>query len=522
MLIVSWNVAGLSQTVKRIDSSYGNPTMRRKSPSAVIGEFLQRHQADIFCVQESKIPLAQLESRSEPLQCAHIAGYESFWSCCVDTSKRGFNGVTTYVKTGLVCKADSRPLGSNDLDDQGRCVMTDHGRFVVFNVYVPAGGGQPLSYKMKFLNALRRAMKNQRKQNKEVMLVGDLNISHTELDVFWGSRCIDVNKICSQVREATTTTTTNRKSTSSSEESDLPKWKIDLCNTWGKIENILECKKVIPVQTTNPRTKETFEKYRMSVQLEGKQILLGGHEESPHHCEYDFDFDAAYYTCAETDETILAQEENMISISTLAELMGKLGGVEWDLELQRKIAKSDGVRGYSPPRAWLSQIIQEDKMVDTFRHFYPDAEARFTIWDQFRNRRYANQGARIDFALIDESLLTFLRKGDVPSLRCGCTGKHDPNSEEAALCAATAGGKFQAVSFEGGGIIEPSQHALDSQFGERHSGLIYTPPSFSDHIAVSLLLDDGCCSNDPRFRNKRRQDKSSPTSQEGSTNQLLL
>jgi hypothetical protein len=69
-------------------------------------------------------------------------------------------------------------------------------------------------------------------------------------------------------------------------------------------------------------------------------------------------------------------------------------------------------------------------------------------------------------------------------------------TEEAALVAATANGRFQPVSFEGGGIQEASQEALDSQFGAPHTGMIYTPPSFSDHIAVSLLLDDGLFQTD--------------------------
>ena len=153
--------------------------------------------------------------------------------------------------------------------------------------------------------------------------------------------------------------------------------------------------------------------------------------------------------------------------------MNKLGGVEWDLDQQRKIAASHGRRSeVHPPRQWLNQILNEDDMVDTMRHYYPDAKARFTIWDQFRNRRYENQGARIDFTIVDRALLPLVQQG-TEALRCACQGRHDPNSEEAALCAATAGGRFHAVSFEGGGIVEATQTALDTQFGERHTGMIY-------------------------------------------------
>lgn len=497
MLIVSWNVAGWKQTVHRIDQNYGNPTTRRKNPSAALRDYLHRHHADIFCVQEAKIPLTQLESRSEPFQCAHVDGYESFWSCCVDSTKRGFNGVVTYCRKGTVVSADARPLGSPDLDDQGRCVMTDHGSFVVFNVYVPAGGGQPLSYKMKFLKALRQAMRKQRRHsNKDVILVGDLNVSHTKMDVFWGSRQLAVTEIRRQVQEAASSLS-------------LPKWKVDLVEAWPKIEEILQSKKVVPVQTTNPSTKEKFDKYRMTVQLNGKQIFLGSHEESPEHCEYEFDFAPRHFTCAETDKQVLAQDENTIAIATVAELMGKLAGIDWDQDLQKTIADSDGtINEASPPRRWLDQeMLEEDGMVDAFRHFHPNAEGRFTCWDQFRNRRYYNEGARIDFTLIDPPLLKYLQQGEVKSLRCACTGQHDPDSENAAFCAATADGQFQAVSFQGGGIVESSMATLNTQFGVPHTGMIYTPPSFSDHIAISMLLDDACCAGNLKLAANDRTTK---------------
>jgi exodeoxyribonuclease III len=508
MLIVSWNVAGLGTTVQRIDKNYGGQVaagVRRKQPSSVLKAYIERHQADILCLQEAKIPLSQLRHRSEPLQCAHVEGYESFWSCCVATEKKGFNGVVTYCKKGTVVSANSRPFGCPDLDEQGRCVMTDHGSFVVFNVYAPAGGGNPMSYKMRFLNGLRRAMQKQRDEHgKRVILVGDLNVSHTSHDNFWASRCLDVNRICRQVQDAA-----NASQDSSGADIQLPRWKSDLARVWPKIVSTLTTRKTVEVTTTNPRTGETFQKYRLAVTLptddndntttssnktEPRQIFLGKHEEHPDYCYYYFDFDECSYTDADTDEHILVSEENVIAISTVAELIGKIGFIEWDEQTQRQIAVTDGIANpLSPPRRWLNDgIMEQDGMIDAFRHFYPTAEGRFTVWDQFRNKRYTNEGTRIDFTLIDASLKPYLLKGDV-RLRCGCSNDrdaHDPNSEEAALCAATCGGKYVAVSFVGGGIVEASQTTLDRQFGPPHTGMIYTPPSFSDHIAVSVLLDD--------------------------------
>jgi hypothetical protein len=113
---------------------------------------------------------------------------------------------------------------------------------------------------------------------------------------------------------------------------------------------------------------------------------------------------------------------------------------------------------------------------------------RFTCWHQFTQRRYVNEGARIDFTLVDKTLMTFVEPIDGLSLRCGTEPRIDPLRKEAALSAATANGLFEPGSFAGGGIAVATKRALDTQFGEAHTGMIYTPPSYSDHIAVSLLM----------------------------------
>ena len=138
-----------------------------------------------------------------------------FWSCCLDSQRQGFNGVVTYAKTGSVLRANVAPLGDKSLDQQGRCVMTDHGKFVVFNVYVPNSGGHPMAMKMKFLTALRRAMQRERTEHgKAVILVGDYNISHKAIDIFWKDRTVHIQQVLEQAAE---------------NAADLPAWK-PACN----------------------------------------------------------------------------------------------------------------------------------------------------------------------------------------------------------------------------------------------------------------------------------------------------
>jgi len=152
MFLISWNVAGLSSTLQRIERDYNSQSIsdrdkqknkKREKPSQnhAFSYFLSRHGSpDILCIQEHKISLSQLSSRSEMLGASTLEGYESFWSCCVDPQQKGFHGVCTYAKVGTVIAADAAPLGSPELDAQGRVCMTDHGSFVVFNVYAPSVG----------------------------------------------------------------------------------------------------------------------------------------------------------------------------------------------------------------------------------------------------------------------------------------------------------------------------------------------------------------------------------------------
>ena len=505
MLILSWNCAGWGTTIKRIDADYpatsssssstaassssSSKSMQRVSRSQSLANYLGRHSADIFCVQEAKIPLSQLSSRSEPLGCSSIPGYESFWcpNNAPDASKRGFNGVCTYAKVGLVQSADCRPLGSDEFDDQGRCIMTDHGSFVLFNVYVPAGGGNPLSYKMKFLNALRRAMKRKREEGKHVILTGDLNIAHRRDDVHWKYRVVDIDVVLDEVRRADVLT------------SSVPKWKVELAENWSLIDAALATKVVVPVTTKNTKTGATFDKFRVRVAVGDSKrlVFLGKAESTEEEASYYYDFRGCSYFDEDEEKERVARKASCICLETLLELMSKIVGVEWDDETRKEIAATTAdVKHASPTIQWLDRIINDDDMVDSFRHFYPDAKDRFTCWHQYTNKRFENEGCRIDYMLVDRPLLEQIEKGggeadsaDAYLLRCA-NFEGDPMSEEAAFHAATASGIFKGSSFEGGGIAAASQTALDTQFGIAHTGIVYTPPSYSDHIATSLLLKD--------------------------------
>ena len=63
--------------------------------------------------------------------------------------------MATFAWLGLTLRADSLPLASAELDGEARCLLTDHGAFVLFNVYVPNSAVRRLPFKLRWLSAGR-------------------------------------------------------------------------------------------------------------------------------------------------------------------------------------------------------------------------------------------------------------------------------------------------------------------------------------------------------------------------------
>ena len=70
--------------------------------------------------------------------------------------------------------------------DEGRCIMSDHGHFVLFNVYFVNGGmgDHRVQYKMDFYRDFKNKVKEVLDQGRQVVVTGDVNTAHTELDVW--------------------------------------------------------------------------------------------------------------------------------------------------------------------------------------------------------------------------------------------------------------------------------------------------------------------------------------------------
>lgn len=205
--MASWNVAGLRALLK-------------KAPT-VLADVVNKYDLDILCLQETKLQDNNLSDPKIDVPRLNAEGYESFFSC--STTKKGYSGTAVYVRRRLIKKshdeaADSSSFGSkisaeenpvqyesihNDLpvlldvsydmgidqhDSEGRLVVLDFSMFTLVNVYVP-NSGQTLArlpYRTDEWDKDFLAFMQRKKEDRAVpvLWVGDLNVAHTNLEVW--------------------------------------------------------------------------------------------------------------------------------------------------------------------------------------------------------------------------------------------------------------------------------------------------------------------------------------------------
>jgi exodeoxyribonuclease-3 len=138
-------------------------------------EWLPRQRADVICVQEIKAQAADMTA-----ELLAPAGYHGHFHYAV---KKGYSGVGIYSKT-----APDRVVagfGVAEFDDEGRYLRADFGGLSVISLYLPSGssGEHRQASKFRFLDAFLPHLRKLRKGGREVVLCGDLNIAHREIDL---------------------------------------------------------------------------------------------------------------------------------------------------------------------------------------------------------------------------------------------------------------------------------------------------------------------------------------------------
>ena len=156
--ILSWNVNGIRAIHKKGFLDW----LRKDSP-------------DILCVQETKAHVNQL-----PDELKSVEGYKTYY-CSAE--RKGYSGVALYSK-----EQPDRVIpgfGIRQFDAEGRTLVAEFGAVVLFNVYFPNGKAsqERLSYKMDFYSALLKYVNDLKDQGKKVIICGDVNTAHKEIDL---------------------------------------------------------------------------------------------------------------------------------------------------------------------------------------------------------------------------------------------------------------------------------------------------------------------------------------------------
>lgn len=154
MKMISWNVNGLRACMNKGFADYF---------SAV--------NADIFSVQETKLQLGQIDFSPE--------GYYCYWNYAI---KKGYSGVAVFTKKEPV--SVSYGLGIEVHDKEGRVITLEFDDFYHVTVYTPNSQSENarLDYRMKWDDCFREYI-NRLNEKKPVIITGDLNVAHNEIDL---------------------------------------------------------------------------------------------------------------------------------------------------------------------------------------------------------------------------------------------------------------------------------------------------------------------------------------------------
>lgn len=149
--VATWNLNGL------------------RARAAQLVEFLENEKPDILCLQEIRVTQEQI-----PMDLVEVEGYTSFWH----GGPKGYSGVALHLSKRMGEPRFFHP----EFDFEARVVGAEIGDFVLYSIYVP-NGGKDFVAKMNFLEALEKHMAELVKQGKQVILCGDLNLTHSDMDV---------------------------------------------------------------------------------------------------------------------------------------------------------------------------------------------------------------------------------------------------------------------------------------------------------------------------------------------------
>ena len=154
MKLISWNVNGLRACVGK-----------------GFADIFEQFDADFFCLQETKMQAGQLDLQ--------FLGYQSYWNYA---DKKGYSGTAIYTRHTPISVAYG--IGIDEHDHEGRVITLEMADFYLVCCYTPNSqdGLKRLEYRMKWEDDFR-AYLTRLDEKKPVILCGDLNVAHEEIDL---------------------------------------------------------------------------------------------------------------------------------------------------------------------------------------------------------------------------------------------------------------------------------------------------------------------------------------------------
>ena len=154
MKCISWNVNGIRACVKK-----------------GFLDFFKEADADIFCIQESKMQEGQLD--------LELDGYEQYWNYAV---KKGYSGTAVFTKERPL--AVTYGMAIEEHDQEGRVSTLEYEDFYFVTVYTPNSQSElaRLDYRMTWEDDFLAYLKGL-EEKKPVVFCGDLNVAHKEIDL---------------------------------------------------------------------------------------------------------------------------------------------------------------------------------------------------------------------------------------------------------------------------------------------------------------------------------------------------
>ena len=154
MKLISWNVNGIRACVQK-----------------GFLDFFNEVNADIFCIQESKLQEGQIN--------LELKGYHQYWNYA---EKKGYSGTAIFTKKEPLSVRYG--LGIEEHDKEGRVITLEFEDFFMITVYTPNSQNElaRLDYRMKWEDDFKKYLKHLEK-SKPVIVCGDLNVAHKEIDL---------------------------------------------------------------------------------------------------------------------------------------------------------------------------------------------------------------------------------------------------------------------------------------------------------------------------------------------------